>query len=702
MTRRPVTLMRRLQPVAALVFTGAAFAVLPLAAQHPTRPPAPGAIKPAAFPPFQETTLPNGVRLLLVESHRQPALSMSLSFPAGNAYDAAGKEGLSDLVATLLTKGAGTRSADEISAAIEGVGGQVSASAGADFITVTANVLSSYAPLAFALLADVAARPTFAADEVELARTKMLSALQLELSRPASLASRFFAANLYGTAHPYGRRAAPASVKAITREDLVAFQKARLRPRGALLVIAGDLKLADARRLATQAFGGWSGSTPAPAVFPTPPARTKTEILLVHRPGSVQSNIVAGNTTFTPNDPRFYAATLANKVLGGGADSRLFLILREQKSWTYGAGSGLSRRKGLGYFQASTEVRTEVTDSALAELLVQLKRIGSETVAPTELESARNAMVGSFPLSIETAEQVASAVTQARLLGLPENYLRTYRTRLASVSAQQLQAAAKSVIRSNALLIVVVGDAEKVYDRISTLAPTRVVDAQGNAVASADLKPRAATLDIDMAALVPRSDSFSVVVQGRPFGFQRVTLEKTADGWRYSDDTQIGPIVQQHTEVTFGNDLQMRAVKQSGKMQGQDMKIDVTYAAGRAKGSATTPGPQGMKSVAFDTTVTAGSIDDNAVTALIPAMRWAAGAKIRVPEFASGKGESRVTSLNVVGEEKVTVPAGTFNTWKVEVTGGEQPATFFVSKDSPHRLVKIVLSAAPVEIQLAK
>lgn len=694
-----IRLMNHSLIAAALLLAAAS---VPASAQYPTTPPAPAPVKPASFPPFQETTLANGLRLVLVESHRQPVLSLSLAFPAGNAYDPQGKEGLALMVADLLTKGAGKRTAEQISSAIEGVGGQISAGSGPDFLTITANVLSTSAPLAFELVADAAARPTLPESELELTRTKTLSSLQYELSQPASLASRFFLSSIYGSANPYGRLTTAASVRAITRADLVAFQKARLVPNGALLVIAGDITLADARRLATQAFAGWTGGPAAPTSVASAPARMKTEILLVNRPGSVQSNIVVGNTTWLPNDPRTYAATVANKVLGGGGDARLFMILREQKSWTYGAYSNLSRRRGIGNFQATTEVRTEVTDSALTELLAQLRRIGGEMISPTELDAAKNSLVGSFPLSIETAAQVADAVTRSKLLGLPRDYLQTYRTRLANVTAQQAEAAARAAIRPTGMLVVVVGDGEKIYDKLAKIGTVKVVDVQGNAIPAADLRPRVARLDIDMAALQPRVDSFVVMLQGRPFGFQRATLEKTGDGWRYVDDTQVGAIIQQHTEVTFGSDLAMRSTRQTGKMQGQEMKIDVAYTPGRAKGSATTPTPQGMKSVTFDTTVVASAIDDNAMSALIPALRWAPGAKIRVPIFASGKGEQRTVMLSVVGEEKVTVPAGAFDTWKVEVTGGEQPATFYVAKDVPHRLVRIQITGAPLEIVLAK
>ncbi|HEX9894174.1 MAG TPA: pitrilysin family protein, partial [Gemmatimonadales bacterium] len=419
----------------------------PLPAQeYPKTPPAPLPLTAASFPPFQEETLPNGLRILVVENRKQPIVSLSLSFAAGGLFDPAGKEGLADMVAGLLTKGAGTRSAEEIAEAIEGAGGSLSAGAGSDFLSINATVLTPSLSLAFELLADVAAGPTFPEKEVGLLRTQTLSGLQVELSQPASLAERAVRKALYGE-HPYGASSTPASVRAITRNDIVAFHRARVRPDGALLVLAGDVSLTEVRRLAARSLRPWiSPPTPTPTVL-DPPARSRPELVLVHRPGSVQSNILIGNLTFAPNDPRWYAATVANKVLGGGADSRLFMILREQKSWTYGAYSDLLRRRGTGAFIASAEVRTEVTDSALGEMLTQLRRIGSETVPAEEFEAAKGSLVGSYPLSIETAEQVAGAVANARLYGLAPDYVQTYRVRLGAINAEQAQAAAKTVVR---------------------------------------------------------------------------------------------------------------------------------------------------------------------------------------------------------------------------------------------------------------
>ena len=686
----------------AWIVVAALLAPTAIVAQFPTTAPAPAPIKAAVFPPFQEATLANGLRLLVVHNDKQPVVAVSLSFPAGSVYDPAGKSGVADMVAVLLTKGAGKRSAEEISAAIEGVGGSLGAGASSDFLTLHSEVLANNAKLAFELIADAAIRPTLPEKEVELLRKQTLSALQLEQGQPASIASHAFLRGLFGD-QPYGRYADPKSVNAITRDDLVAFHRARLRPSGALLVVAGSLSLAQARALAQVAFAGWTGTAAAVAVTKPPVPRSALEVVLVHRPGSVQSNIVVGNLTWPPTDSRSYAARVANKILGGGANARLFMILREQKSWTYGAYSNLNSNRNAGYFQATSEVRTEVTDSALVEMLVQLKRIGAEAVPTLEFDQAKNAMTGTFPLSIETAGQVAAQVANAKLLGLPADYVQTYRQKLSAVTVSQMQAAAKAAIRPGQALIVVVGDGAKIYEKLLAIGPVRIVSPDGTPLTAADLTIKAATLDLDLSKLKAGTDSFTIFVQGNPFGYQTSKLDKSANGWTYSEHTSISTFVQLNTVVTFTDALVPTKATQSGKQGPMDVKIDVTYADGRAKGSATSPQPNGTaKEIAVDAAVPAGTIDDNMISVVMPTLKWKSGSSFKIAIFQSSKNAVTVATVSVTGEESVKVPAGTFDAWKVDIAGLDTPITVWIEKAGEHRMLKQVLVGTPVEIQRVK
>ena len=671
-------------------------------AQYPTTPPPAGPIKATVFPPFREATLPNGVRMVVVESHKQPVLSLTLAFPAGDAYDPPGKEGLAGTASELLTHGAGSRSAEQVNEAIERVGGSINSSTSNDFLFVTAGVLSHDAPLAFELMGDAVARPHFDDKELELVRTQSLSALQFQMSQPASIAQRTFSRELYGNSG-YGRSATPASVRALTRDDVIAYHKARVRPGGALLVVAGDINLATATRLATTAFKGWTGAAPATIKLAAPAPRTQTEIVLVHRPSSVQANIVVGNATFTPADPRFFPLTVANRVLGVGASARLFHILREEKSWTYGAYSGLSRPRGVGSFQANVETRNAVADSALVEMLAQIRRLRTEAIPASELNDAKSALVGAFPLSIETAGQVAQQVATMRLLGLPSNYLATYRNRLAAVTQSDITTALRSSVQPDKALIVVVGDASVLYDKMKTIAPVRLVKLTGEPMQPSDLVAKVEPAQLDLTKIAAATDSFTIMMQGNPLGGMSHRVEKAAEGFKITERMSIANgVVAQATDLVISPTGEMRTVKQTGSVQGQQTHIDATYGGGRVKGNATTPAQGGPKSVTYDTTVVKGTIDDNATLAVLPTLNWSKTASFSIPVFGSGQGMLRTVNYKVSGTQSVTVPAGTFDTYVVDATGGQAPVTLYITTSQPYRVVKLVPVGSPMEIVLAK
>ena len=678
---------------------------LSLAAQaFPDRPPRPAPLSPVRFPPFKEATLGDGLQLVVIERHEQPAVSVSLSFRAGALHDPAGKEGLAALVAELLSKGTDTRSAEQIAATIEGVGGSLSADAGEDFLTISADALSDQVDLVFDLLGDVTLHSTFPETELELARTRALSALALELSQPASLASRFFAHEIYGH-NPYGRRPTRESFRAVTRDDVTGFVRERLRPAGALLVVAGDVTEEQVRAAIGRAFAGWRGAPPAAASFPAPPTKASSDILLVHRGGSAQSNIVLGNTTILPSDPVYYAGRVATQVLGGGADARLFLILREQKGWTYGAYAGMRRYRGPGYWEATAEVRTEVTDSALAELLHQVDRIRTDAPPDSELTAARGFLVGGFPLTIETPEQIAVQVANAKLLGLGDDYLRLYRERLNAVTGLQARTAAARLYHRNALTIIVVGDGAKLYDRLKAIAPVRMVDADGQPLTPGDLTASPGTVVLDTAQFVARSDSSRVLREGASVGFTVSVVEHSRDSLRYIERSNLGNGVfqQQTTIVLDPTDGAVRQVDQVTTQQGLKTETHVGYGGGRVKGTSAAVQPDGsVKQFAIDSALAPGTIDENAVPFVIPALPLAAGKSFSLGFFAPSSNTGRVLTFKVTAPINVTVAAGTFPAYQVDVTGSRVPFTVYVATDQPRRILKTEFVGQPFVVELVQ
>jgi len=657
----------------------------------PTTPPQPTPLKPVHFPPFKEATLPNGLQLVVIEHHEQPVVSATLSFRAGGIYDPKGKEGLSDLAAELLSKGTDNRSAEQIAATIEGVGGTLSASSAEDFLTISAEALSDQAGLVFELLGDVTLHSTFPENEVELARTRALSALALQLSQPGAVAQRFFESEIYGR-NPYGRSATRESYRAVTRDDVTQFARQRLQPVGALLVVAGDVTDAQVRDLVGKAFAGWRGAPPPSPALPAPATRVATDLLLVHRPGSAQANIALGNTTLLPTDPVYYPGRVATQVLGGGPDSRLFLILREQKSWTYGAYASLHRYRGLGYWQATAEVRTDVADSALRELLHQIDRIRTEVIPDSELGAAKGFLVGSFPLSIETPSQIASQVASVKLLGLGDEYLRLYRDRLAAVTALQARAAATRLYRRGALTIVVVGDGAKLYDRLRGIAPIRIVDVDGKSLLPADL--------------TAPTDSSRVVIQGNPAGFTVSEIRRPqSDSLVYAERSNLasGAFQQQTTIVMEPASGTVRQVDQVTTQGGQNAETHLTYASGRVKGASAAPQPDGsVKRFEIDTALPPGTVDENAVPFVVPALPLAAGKTFALTCFTPSENAIKVLTFKVGAPEAVTVPAGTFQGFRIDVTGSRVPFTMYVGADTPRRMLKTEFVGQPFLVELVK
>lgn len=224
----------------------------------------------------------------------------------------------------------------------------------------------------------------------------------------------------------------------------------------------------------------------------------------------------------------------------------------------------------------------------------------------------------------------------------------------------------------------------------------------GAAATSGPARAQAPTTGLDPARIAVRQDSMVVLFQGRPVGWQRSALERTSDGFRYTEETALGTFLTQQTELRLGPRGELVTVNQTGTLQGQPTRIDADYRGGRVKGTATGPGPSGMRTVTFDTAYAAGTLDDNAVQALLPAFAWRPGAAFVVPVFSSSAGAIRPWTFTVTGEEAIVVPAGEFDAWRVQVAGGDQPAYFLVSKAAPHRVLKIAGGPDGPEFVLAR
>ena len=261
------------------------------------------------------------------------------------------------------------------------------------------------------------------------------------------------------------------SLEATTRESIVEFHRSRFVPNNAVLVVAGDIDPDALIQRAEGLFADWSGAELPRDSFPEPPKRTSRAAYLVDRPGSAQSNIVIANGGgITRTSPDYFPMLLMHTVLGANASSRLFMNLREEKGYTYGAYSSLDARRDGGSFRVSAEVRTPVTEDSLKEFFFELGRIRNEPVSEKEIEDAKSYLTGVFPIRLETQEGLIEQIVQIKMLGLPNNYLETYRQKIQDVQIDEVQRVANKYIRPDEAAIVIVGDGAEITEQVKPFA----------------------------------------------------------------------------------------------------------------------------------------------------------------------------------------------------------------------------------------
>ena len=453
--------MRRVLIVAHFV-SGLALAV-PAAAQvidwPAERPPAALPARQVNFPSYQVRTLANGLQVVAVSHHEQPAVSIRLIFRAGGAQDPAGKPGVAYLAASLLDQGTTTKNAEQIATAIDSIGGAIGAGAGSDLTFINAAVMKDSLGLALDLLSELARQPAFAAEEIDRQRQQILSGLKVSYDDPDYLAGVVFDRLVYGF-HPYGRpdSGTPESIAAITRSDLVEFHKRWFAPNNAILAIVGDVAADEAFAGAQRAFGAWPRVELPPLRAEEPPPPTR-RVVVVDRPGAAQTEIRVGNIALPRRHPDYLALDIAMKILGGEGGNRLHRVLRSERGLTYGASADLNALKDTGDIVAETDTRSEKTAEALRLIVEQIVRLQRQRVSSRELSDAQEYLTGSFPLTIETPSAIALQVLNAIFYGLDLNELQTYRERVNMVTVDDIQRVAQQYLRPDRLSIVLVGDA---------------------------------------------------------------------------------------------------------------------------------------------------------------------------------------------------------------------------------------------------
>ncbi len=425
---------------------------------------------PFNIPQAFQTTLPNGLRVVIFEDSRLPLVSYRLAFMSGDVHDPSDAVGLTSGMAAMLTEGTENYSSLALAEKIERLGASISASSSDDFTVIAASALALYNSEILHLMSEIVFRPTFPADELDLYKRNTIENLKFQRSQPNFLASEQTARLLYGE-HPYSRVSPTATdVEKLSSEALSRFHNHRFIPNNAVLIAVGDIERDSLLREIEEHFADWGQGTAPESTFSVPPSRDKATLTIVDRTGSAQSNIVLANLALNRNDPDYFAVLVMNQVLGAGASSRVFMNLREEKGYTYGAYTRVDAKKLAGDFEATAEVRTAVTGDSLKEFFYELNRIRDDKVSDDELADAKNFLTGVFPIRAETQEGLTNLIVSQELYNLPKDYLQTYRDHVNAITVAEVQRVAQKYISADRMAIVIVGDAEEIIPQATPYA----------------------------------------------------------------------------------------------------------------------------------------------------------------------------------------------------------------------------------------
>ena len=434
--------------------------------------------KPESF------TLKNGLKVLVVENHKLPRVNMTLTMDNPPIFEGE-KAGLASLMGSLLGNGTSEIPKDKFQEEIDYLGANINFfSQGA-----SANTLSKYFPRIFELVAKGALDPNFTEEDFQNEKKRAIEGLKVAEKDVSSNASRISRALTFGADHPYGEFTTIESLEALTLQDVKDFYQKYFIPQNAYLVVVGDVKPKEVKKLANKYFKKWEGE-PLPAYnFPLPENVAQTQVNFVDFPNAVQSEVQVTNVIeLKKGDPDYFPAIIANKILGGGGEARLFLNLREDKGYTYGAYSSTGDDKYVARFVASASVRNEVTDSAVVAFLEELHRIRDEKVSAEELENAKAKYTGDFVLALERPSTIAQYALNIETDNLPENFYETYLQKINAVTAEDVQRVAQKYFLADKARIVVVGKGSEVVENLEKLTyngeeiPVKYFDKDANPI----------------------------------------------------------------------------------------------------------------------------------------------------------------------------------------------------------------------------
>jgi zinc protease len=447
--------------------------------------PVSNAVLKVTLPKPQTAALPNGLQVMVIEDRRAPQVTVQMVIRgAGGYYDPADHIGLAQFTAANIREGTATRTSPEIAEFLERIAATVNVNAGmsSEEATLTASSLREHFEQVLGLAAEMVLSPAFPDQELTRYKAQTRAQLMQQRAQPNFLAFERFS-QVVADGHPDGRTAP--TVEALdktTRASLAAFHKTQYLPDHAVVAVTGDITMAAALKAVQGRFGGWAKAGSPPPTVSDPVALSDPGVFLVARPNSVQTSLVVGVQAIKYLDADFYAMTVLNKIIGGGPTGRLFRHLREEKGYTYGAGSQLDAGRFRGTWVASTNVRSEVTDLALRDLIDELRQAREIRVPDQEFADAKRSLVAAFALAIESPQAMLNNALIRWRYDLPVDYWDRYPERIMAVTQEQVQAMAQKYFDPKKLQIVAVGDRAVAEEVLKKLGRLQVFDADGKKV----------------------------------------------------------------------------------------------------------------------------------------------------------------------------------------------------------------------------
>ena len=516
-------------------------------------------------------TLDNGLKVFVVENDKLPRVSFTLVLERDPLFEG-DKAGLTGFVGQMITAGTTSRTKDQLDEEIDFIG----ASLGASSTSLSASSLKKHQEKVLDLMADVLFNPTFPEEELDKLKKQSITALATSKDEPGAISSRLSSALVYGKDHPYGEVETETTLKNVTVDDIKSYYETFFKPNIAYLAIVGDMSKAEAEKVVKAHFGTWEKGEVPTFTYPEPAPASKNMVGLVDRSSSVQTVIdIAQPIELKIGDEDYIASRVLNQIFGGGSSSRLFMNLREDKGYTYGAYSSFASDKLVGQFSANASVRTEVTDSAVYEFIYEINKLVEDGVSEEELNKAKANLAGSFGRSLESPSTIASFALNIERYGLPKDYYETYLQKMNELTVADINKTADDLIDPDKLYITAVGNATEIKDKLAQFGEVMMFDNMGfpakeMEAVDADLTSEK-VLENYVAAIGGESAASSiksakVVMEADVMG-QKLTIEQFFDNanMRYAQNTLVGGNVMQSSRITDS--------KGEVKVQGQSVAM---------------------------------------------------------------------------------------------------------------------------------